>query len=166
MLGLEDVFAADGPLAAAMPGYRPRSGQIDMALDIADAISHQSPLCAEAGTGVGKTFAYLVPLLLDGRRAIVATHTRNLQDQIYFGDVPRLKAALGVELDVALLKGRANYYCHYRADQARPHGRKDAAVLSGLKAWVAQHESGDLDQYDGLPADWILKPQVSSTSEN
>lgn len=161
-----DIFAADGPLAGNLKAYRPRSGQVAMAEDIADAIHMQAPLCAEAGTGVGKTYAYLVPLLRDGRRAIVATHTRSLQDQLYFGDLPRLQQALGVNCSVALLKGRANYYCHYRAESAKPYNKTDEARLAGLKHWVAQHESGDLDQYDGLPADWSLKSQVSSTSEN
>lgn len=161
-----EIFAADGPLAGNLSAYRPRSGQLAMAEDIADAVSEQSPLCAEAGTGVGKTYAYLVPLLLDGRRAIVATHTRSLQDQLYFGDLPRLQQALGMACSVALLKGRSNYYCHYRAETAKPHSKTDEARLAGLKHWVAQHESGDLDQYDGLPADWSLKSQVTSTSEN
>ncbi len=161
-----EIFAENGPLAANLPGYRTRSGQVAMAEDIADAIQAQSVLCAEAGTGVGKTYAYLVPALLDGRRVIVATHTRSLQDQLFFGDLPRLKQALNVEFNAALLKGRSNYYCHERAERARGVTAEDEYLLAGLNAWVSQHESGDLDQYDGLPADWSLKSQVTSTSEN
>ncbi len=162
----EALFAADGPLATNLKGYRMRSGQVAMAEDIADAISAQSVLCAEAGTGVGKTYAYLVPALLDGQRVIVATHTRSLQDQLFFGDLPRLKQALGIEFSAALLKGRSNYYCHERADRARGDTAEDEYLLAGLAEWVSRHDSGDMDQYDGLPADWSLKSQVTSTSEN
>lgn len=159
-------FGPEGPLARQLPHYRPREGQLQMAADVADALWQQSALVAEAGTGVGKTYAYLVPLLRDGRRAIVATHTRSLQDQLYFQDLPRLQAALGTRAAVALLKGRGNYYCHQRAETARPRDRGDGAVLAALRQWVAQHESGDLDQFDGLPADWPLKSQVTSTVDN
>lgn len=137
-----------------------------MAEDVAEAMRAQSILCAEAGTGVGKTFAYLVPALQDGRRVIIATHTRNLQDQLYFNDIPRLLQALNMQAPVALLKGRANYYCHERADKAQGQQQRDEVILADLHQWAARHDSGDLDQYDGLPADSPLRSQVTSTSDN
>ena len=112
MSALAAVFSTAGPLAAAIPGYRPRSQQLEMAERIAEAIERNTVLVAEAGTGTGKTFAYLVPALLSGGKVIVSTGTRNLQDQLFSKDIPTVKAALGAPAQVALLKGRANYVCH------------------------------------------------------
>lgn len=166
MQHIAEVFASSGPLATALDGYRERAGQLAMAEDLEQALQRREHLVAEAGTGVGKTFAYLVPVMRSGQRTIIATHTRSLQDQLYFGDIPRLRRALGQSLDLALLKGRSNYYCHQRADQAQAKNQSQAEELAGLRLWVGSHDSGDLDQYDGLPADWPLKSQVTSTADN
>ncbi|MDR0440765.1 MAG: ATP-dependent DNA helicase, partial [Candidatus Accumulibacter sp.] len=122
-MSLADVFAAAGPLAAAISGYRPRTQQVDMAERIAAAIEANAVLVAEAGTGTGKTFAYLVPAFLSGGKVIVSTGTRNLQDQLFSKDIPTVKKALGAPAQVALLKGRANYVCHYHLKRALDDGR-------------------------------------------
>src|SRR5262245_52943276 len=111
MQDLEEIFGADGPLARAVPGFRPRGVQLQMAEAVARALAERRWLVAEAGTGTGKTYAYLVPAMLAGRRVIVSTGTRTLQDQLFHRDLPMLGAALGRGITVALLKGRSNYLC-------------------------------------------------------
>ena len=123
MSDLEFVFAADGPLAETIPGYRVRVEQAQMAQAIADAIKHGGQLVAEAGTGTGKTFAYLVPALLSGGKVIVSTGTKTLQDQLFNRDLPAVRDALKVPVTVAMLKGRANYVCHFHLDRAAKEGR-------------------------------------------
>ncbi|HRM93242.1 MAG TPA: ATP-dependent DNA helicase, partial [Alicycliphilus sp.] len=113
------AFAADGPLARAQPHFRPRAEQTAMAQAVAEAIEDHAPLVVEAGTGVGKTFAYLVPALLSGERVVVSTATKALQDQLYGRDLPLLLRALALPLCTALLKGRASYLCRHRLQQAR-----------------------------------------------
>src|SRR5689334_21410307 len=112
-------FAADGPLARADDRYFPREAQLQMADAVSLAIDQAGSLVVEAGTGVGKTFAYLVPVLISGKRALVSTATKNLQDQLYFRDLPRLREALGLPANIALLKGRGSYLCRHRLAQAR-----------------------------------------------
>src|SRR5580658_2843469 len=114
MLDLEDIFGPDGPLARTLPDFRVRREQLRMAQRVADALSARESLVVEAGTGTGKTFAYLVPALLSGARVLISTGTRTLQDQLFAKDLPLVSAALGRPARVALLKGRANYLCHYR----------------------------------------------------
>ncbi|MDO9292773.1 MAG: ATP-dependent DNA helicase, partial [Hydrogenophaga sp.] len=114
------LFAAGGPLAASTPGgLQPRQAQIQMARAVAEALETQTWLAVEAGTGVGKTFAYLAPLLLSGRRALLSTATQSLQEQLYARDIPALSRALGLPVRVALLKGRSSYVCLQRLEQAR-----------------------------------------------
>jgi ATP-dependent DNA helicase DinG len=108
---LDDIFGDDGPLARALPGFRPRESQLQMANHVAQALQQNRWLVVEAGTGTGKTFAYLVPALLSGKRVIVSTGTRTLQDQLFHRDLPLLGRVLGRGVRVALLKGRANYLC-------------------------------------------------------
>ena len=107
-----------GDLARAIAGFAPRPAQSRMAEAVSDAMEAREHLIAEAGTGTGKTYAYLVPALLSGQRVIVSTGTRALQDQLYHRDLPRVRDALGIGLKTALLKGRANYLCHYRLRQS------------------------------------------------
>ena len=108
---VEDAFSPDGALARAVEGYEPRVGQRDMAHAVADCVEHGGTLLAEAGTGTGKTLAYLIPAILSGHRVIVSTGTKNLQEQIYFKDLPALQRALDVRFTAALMKGRGNYLC-------------------------------------------------------
>lgn len=109
MQDLSELFGADGPLSRAMPGFVPRTSQLHMAERVAASLSQRGQLLVEAGTGTGKTFAYLVPALLCGGQVVVSTGTRTLQDQLFARDVPLLARVLGRGLRVALLKGRANY---------------------------------------------------------
>jgi ATP-dependent DNA helicase DinG len=113
------ALAAGGPLAQTLEGFVPRQAQQHLAQAVAEAMDGRDSLVAEAGTGTGKTYAYLVPALLSGQRVIVSTGTRALQDQLYHRDLPRVRQALGVGLKTALLKGRANYLCLYRMEQAK-----------------------------------------------
>ncbi len=164
------ALAEDGALARAIEGYAPRPPQQRLADAIAETIQARGELIAEAGTGTGKTYAYLVPALLSGKRTIVSTGTRALQDQLYHRDLPRVRNALGARLKTALLKGRANYLCWYRLDQARNEGlfpsRESAAQLTRLHAWAGSSGSGDLAGVDFLPEDSPLWPQVTSTTDN
>jgi ATP-dependent DNA helicase DinG len=164
------ALAGDGPLAASLPGYSPRPGQQQLASAVADAIDDRATLIAEAGTGTGKTYAYLVPALLSGERVIVSTGTRALQDQLFHRDLPRVRAALGAPVKAALLKGRANYLCRYRLEQARGEGRfasRDVATqFSRVVAWSGRTRSGDLAELAELPEDSPLWPQVTSTAES
>src|SRR5262249_47323583 len=110
---LPAIFGEEGPLARGTPGYRFRPQQLALAQAVAEAIEQRAQLIAEAGTGTGKTFAYLVPALLSGGKVIISSGTKTLQDQLFERDLPHVRAALRVPVTVALLKGRANYVCHY-----------------------------------------------------
>src|SRR5690554_1629953 len=114
---LSDVFSPEGPIAQAEPDYRPRPAQLELAQAIEATLTQRSTLIAEAGTGTGKTWAYLVPAFLSGSKVLVSTGTRTLQDQLFHRDVPRLRKALQLSIDVALLKGRSNYVCHYHLER-------------------------------------------------
>ncbi|HMN77418.1 MAG TPA: ATP-dependent DNA helicase [Burkholderiaceae bacterium] len=163
-------FAAGGALACADPLYTPRQVQFEMARAVAVAIEARSALVVEAGTGVGKTFAYLVPTLLSGARALVSTATKSLQDQLFLRDVPRLRDALQAPVTVALLKGRASYLCLHRLAQARESGllpdRWAVRALARIERWARTTASGDLAEVDGLDERSSLIPLVTSTREN
>ncbi|HBK55516.1 MAG TPA: helicase [Xanthomonadales bacterium] len=164
------ALAPDGPLSAVVEGFVARDGQLALAEAIADAIEASDCLIAEAGTGIGKTFAYLVPVLLSGRRTIVSTGTRALQDQLFHRDLPRVRAALGISVKAALLKGRSNYLCLYRAERARGDFRfGDARVTANLHDildWSRSTASGDLGEIGSLADDSPLWPAITSTVEN
>ena len=165
-----DALGEEGALARAIEGYVPRPPQQRMAEAVAQTILAQDELIAEAGTGTGKTYAYLVPTLLSGRRTIISTGTRALQDQLFHRDLPRVRSALGVRLKTALLKGRANYLCWYRLERARSDdlftSRETAAQLVKLSAWAGGSASGDLAGVDFVAEDSPLWPQVTSTADN
>jgi len=164
------AFAGDGPLAASDPGFLPREAQDTLAARIAQAVDRRETLVAEAGTGVGKTFAYLVPLLLSGRRALVSTATKSLQDQLFLRDLPRLRDALGVPVRMALLKGRASYLCRHRLVQARTGAqlpdRFAVRALHRVAQWAQSTRSGDLAEIEGLDDRSPVIPLVTSTREN
>lgn len=166
----QQALAADGALAQRLQGYAPRIAQQHLAAAIAQAIEQRAELIAEAGTGTGKTYAYLVPALLSGLRTIISTGTRALQDQLYHRDLPRVRQALGVGVRSALLKGRANYLCLYRMQQtqAEPRfsSRETVAQFHRVVAWAGRTQSGDLAELADLPEDSPLRPQVTSTAEN
>jgi ATP-dependent DNA helicase DinG len=164
------AFAADGPLAASDAKYMSREVQHRMSQAIAVAVEQRSALVVEAGTGVGKTFAYLVPLLLSGRRALVSTATKSLQDQLFLRDLPRLRDALRVPLRMALLKGRASYLCRHHLALARDSeelsDRFALRTLARVEQWAQGTRSGDLAEIDGLDDRSPVIPLVTSTREN
>ena len=164
------ALAEDGPLAQRLAGYTSRPAQARLAGAIADAFEQRGCLIAEAGTGTGKTYAYLVPALLSGQRVIISTGTRALQDQLYHRDLPRVREALGVGVRSALLKGRANYLCLYRMNQAkgepRFHSRESVAQFQRVLAWSSRTKRGDLAELADIPEDTPLWPQITSTAEN
>ncbi len=165
---LTAVFAADGPLAREVKDYAPRAVQVTMADAVRDALARQQTLVVEAGTGTGKTFAYLVPALLAGQRVVISTGTLNLQDQLFYRDLPRVRDALGLPARIALLKGRANYLCRHRLDKAvqQPAGRHEIVKLRELQAWAQKTESGEMQECGALNPDDALLPRVTSTAEN
>lgn len=164
------AFAHGGPLAEADPGYAERTAQKRMAAAVAEAIDAREALVVEAGTGVGKTFGYLVPVLLSGRRALVSTATKSLQDQLFLRDLPRLREALRVPVSLALLKGRGSYVCLHRLDQARQTAelpdRWAVRALAKVEAWAQATTSGDLAEVEGLDERSPVIPLVTSTREN
>ncbi len=167
---LSEVFAADGPLAAGVPGYRLRSEQLELAERIAAAIADNLVLIAEAGTGTGKTYAYLVPALLAGGKVIVSTGTRNLQDQLFSRDIPTIRQALKAPVKVALLKGRANYLCHYHLERALADGRflsrDDAAYAQRIARFAKRTSSGDKAECADVPENATVWATVTSTRDN
>ena len=164
------LLGAEGPFAREVPNFAPRETQRRMADAVAAAIEEGGTLVAEAGTGTGKTFAYLVPALLSGKRVIVSTGTRNLQDQLFHRDLPRVRSVLGAKVDAALLKGRANYLCLYRSEQAAREGtfssRAQADDLQAIRAWGKRTRSGDRSELAEVPEGSPLWPRVTSTTEN
>jgi ATP-dependent DNA helicase DinG len=167
---LAPVFGPDGPLARALPAYRFRTQQLAMAAAVARAIAERTPLLAEAGTGTGKTFAYVVPALLSGGKVIVSTGTKTLQDQLFQRDLPLVRDALKVPVTVALLKGRANYVCHYHLGRARQAdsfvSRADAGYLGRIESFARTSETGDKAELTTVPDTAAIWAQVTSTRDN
>jgi len=159
-----------GVLAAEVPGFAARAPQLEMAGAVEQALEEGSALIVEAGTGIGKTFAYLVPALLSGKRVIISTGTRHLQDQLFHRDLPTVRNALAVAGRAALLKGRANYLCHHRLAVTRSEGRLDSrrevSQLEAIQDWAGRTASGDIAELSGIPEDASVWPRVTSTAEN
>ena len=169
-LAVDAAFALDGALARADERYVQREVQLRMALGVARAVDAREALVVEAGTGVGKTFAYLVPVLLSGARALISTATKSLQDQLFLRDLPRLRDALQVPVSVALLKGRGSYLCTHRLKLARQADtlpdRWAARTLARVELWARGTVSGDLAEIDGLDERSSVIPLVTSSREN
>ncbi|HTQ76921.1 MAG TPA: ATP-dependent DNA helicase [Burkholderiales bacterium] len=170
MNALERAFAAGGPLAAQVPGYRPRPQQLEMARAILAAIESGGTLAVEAGTGTGKTFAYLVPALLAGGKIVVSTGTRTLQDQLYDRDLPAVREALAAGASTALLKGRSNYVCLYRLQRSLAEGRlesrEDAAQLRRIERFARSSLTGDRADLADVPENAPAWQHATSTREN
>ncbi len=164
------AFDAGGPLARLDAGYKPREPQLQMSRAVARALSRRQALVVEAGTGVGKTFAYLVPTLLAGSRALISTATKSLQDQLFLRDLPRLTRALNTPVRLALLKGRSSYLCLHRMKEARVSGefpdRRTALSLARIERWALGTATGDFAEIDGLDERSPIIPIVSSSREN
>ena len=167
---LASLFSPDGALAAHIENFRARPQQVEMAQAIAEAINANGQLIAEAGTGTGKTFAYLVPALLAGGKVIVSTGTKNLQDQLFQRDLPTVRDALKAPVSVALLKGRANYVCHYHLERALSDGRfatrEDVRHLGKIAKYAKVTQSGDRSGLADVPENAPVWMQVTSTRDN
>jgi ATP-dependent DNA helicase DinG len=167
---VQEAFAPLGVLARATDHFSPRQGQTDMALAVADVVAHGGNLVVEAGTGVGKTFAYLVPALLSGERVLLSTATKALQDQLFARDLPRLVQALNLPVRLALLKGRSSYLCTHRMEMARRDtqipDRHTVHLLSRVETWSLSTRTGDLAELPGLDERSPLIPLITSNREN
>jgi ATP-dependent DNA helicase DinG len=166
---IDRLFGAGGPLAPAVGTFKPRQSQTEMAKAIAHAIAQQQVLMAEAGTGTGKTFAYLVPALLWGGKTIVSTGTKNLQDQLFLRDIPTVRAALRAPVSVALLKGRSNYVCHFHLERTLQNGRltsrDDVGHLREIARFIKMTHSGDKAELAKVPENASVWNLVTSTRD-
>jgi len=164
------LLDADGPFADTLTGFAPRAEQIRMAAAVEQNLAGSGTLVVEAGTGIGKTLAYLVPVLLSGERTIISTGTKTLQDQLFFRDLPLVRETLGLSVQPALLKGRANYLCLHRMQLARTDGRlpsrEAVAELEKLSEWSSRTVDGDLSIAGVVSEDSGLMPLVTSTPDN
>ncbi|MFZ9060862.1 MAG: ATP-dependent DNA helicase, partial [Steroidobacteraceae bacterium] len=172
MSQIAELLGPDGPLVGAIPAFEHRPEQQTMAAWVDEALAGRGTLAVEAGTGTGKTYAYLVPALLSGLRVVVSTAPRTLQDQLYHRDLPMLAAALGRPVKVTLLKGRSNYLCKYRlaglAQTPELPGLAAAptrAALGRVLEWAGVTRMGDVSEVDDLPDDHPVWPAVTSTRE-
>ncbi|MHB1237163.1 MAG: ATP-dependent DNA helicase [Gallionella sp.] len=167
---VERFFSEQSPLATEVASFRPRAQQREMALAVAEAIRENAILVVEAGTGTGKTFAYLVPALLAGGKVIISTGTKNLQDQLFQKDLPMVRDALKAPVSVALLKGRANYVCHYHLARTESDGmfktREDIRHLGKIKSYAKVSDSGDKSGLADVPENAAIWMQVTSTRDN
>lgn len=165
-----ESFAQNGDLSRHIPNFKSRQSQLDLADRVSLAIDQSSALVAEAGTGTGKTFAYLVPALLSGKRVLVSTATKNLQDQLFQKDLPLVRDALGIPVTVALLKGRQNYVCHFHLERALLDGRlgskQDVHYLQVIKQFKEQTRSGDKSDCLGVPESAAVWSLVTSNRDN
>ncbi len=170
MNNLTAIFSDDGPLADTIHGYRMRTQQLEMAQAIEDAIKQGKQLVAEAGTGTGKTFAYLVPALMSGGKVIISTGTKTLQDQLFTRDLPAVRDALKVPVTVSMLKGRSNYVCHFHLERAINEGRfvsrEDANYVQKIRAFAENTSSGDKAELVDVPENATIWPAVTSTRDN
>ena len=162
---VDAAFADDGVLARAVDNFEPRASQRKMAAAVANTLEHGGVLLAEAGTGTGKTLAYLVPAILNRQRVLISTGTKNLQEQIYFKDIPTLQTALGVPFRATYMKGRANYLCLHRLDQLRAHPAVPHDFVSMMDEWRRVTETGDRAELSELPEDSSWWSDVAATAE-
>jgi ATP-dependent DNA helicase DinG len=167
---VDHVFEDDGVLAQAVPEFESRPGQRAMALAVAEVIEEGGVLLAEAGTGTGKTLAYLVPAILSRRRVLVSTGTKTLQEQIFDKDLPELRTALGVPFTATCMKGRGNYLCLHRFDAFRENPLAmafvDRDLANALTEWAGRTDTGDRAELETLPDDLTVWPEIAATSEN
>ncbi len=166
MLSAAEILAQDGPVARLIDGFHARADQQSMATAVEAALADGEPLLCEAGTGTGKTFAYLVPALQSGQRVVISTGTKHLQDQLFQKDLPLIRKALGQPVEVALLKGRGNYLCRYRFQQTLQSGNGPLARLQALNEWARTTTDGDLSEFAELADNDMLRASVTSTTDN
>ena len=170
-LTIQDIFSRQGPFARADDSFRERPAQLELAQAIEDTIATGGTLVAEAGTGTGKTWAYLVPAILGGGKVLVSTGTRTLQDQLFTRDLPRVREVLGLPVTIALLKGRSNYVCHYhleklQSDDRGLKSRNEVHQLRQIQTFMQRSETGDRADLGQIPEDADIWNRVTSTREN
>jgi ATP-dependent DNA helicase DinG len=167
---IKQFFSEKGDLSHSIDGYRVRQEQIDISILIDEAITHKKKLIVEAGTGIGKTFAYLVPAFLSRGKIIISTATKNLQDQLFTKDIPMIRGALKVPVSLAMLKGRSNYLCHLRLKNAMIEGafmtKEDVTYLHLVNQHVKHSKDGDRAELGNIPESSSIWSQVTSTKEN
>ena len=167
---IDKWFAAHGLLAQTIPGFRVRTAQLQMAQAVHATIKNHDTLIVEAGTGTGKTFAYLLPAFLYGGKVIISTGTKTLQDQLFTRDLPAIRQALNAPVTVALLKGRANYVCHYHLEQAQEHGlfasRQDIKTLQAITRFTNYTKTGDKSEFTEVPENSPVWDKVTSSRDN
>ncbi|MBI3605839.1 MAG: DEAD/DEAH box helicase [Nitrospirae bacterium] len=160
LTGIERFFSQNGPLSKQFSRYEERPSQIEMAKKVMEALVKEDQVMIEAGTGTGKTFAYLVPALLSGKKVILSTGTRHLQDQIYFKDLPVLREIFSRPVSALLMKGKENYLCKYRyagfSSSPLLYKREETLYLDQMMAWARQTEKGDKAELTGIPEDLEL----------
>jgi len=164
-----EIFAPAGPIATALPGFEARGGQLQMAAAVASVFEDGGVLLAEAGTGTGKTLAYLVPAILSRQRVLISTGTKNLQEQIFFKDIPLLRDTLDVKFTATYMKGRGNYLCLHRFDEFRETGiqsHDDKHHLRLIDEWRGTTETGDRSEIEDLPEDLPFWNDISASAEN
>ena len=170
MTDYAEIFGPDGWLASRIEGYSHRPQQQEMAAAVDRILQQRGALVCEAGTGTGKTFAYLVPALMSGLKVIISTGTKNLQDQLFHRDLPRVRESLASPVSTALLKGRANYLCIHRLDNTLVEEirltREQLSQLSEIRDWSASTVSGDIAEMSSIPEDASIWPIVTSTTDN
>ena len=169
MQSIHDILGSHGPLAKQVSGFAARAEQQAMAEAVADALEQHSSLIVEAGTGTGKTFAYLVPALLSGQKIIISTGTKNLQDQLYHRDLPVVRQALSVPVSVALLKGRSNYLCLHRLNLAEEGHYSSPAMakkVQRIRRWAGQTQNGDVAELSTLSENDPIWARVTSNADN
>ncbi len=167
---MEEIFKLDGPLSKKISDYKYRSDQVDMASAIYESIESGEILVAEAGTGTGKTFAYLVPTFLHNRKSIISTGTKTLQDQLFNKDIPKIMHSLGVKRKVSLLKGRSNYVCHHFFHRTKEEGRftskEEIQILLEIEKYIGKTETGDRSNCENVPENSEVWDSVVSSRDN
>jgi ATP-dependent DNA helicase DinG len=166
VIDLSEFFAEQSPLKEFLPGFQPRAGQAWMAEAVAETIANLDKLVVEAGTGTGKTFAYLLPALISGRKTIISTGTKALQDQLYHRDLPLIGKAVGRPVTTALLKGRANYLCVHRLDQVDDIAPSLIGDYTAVREWRHRTDAGDRAELSDVAEDSPIWPLVTSTADN
>ncbi len=167
---IEEFFKNSGPLSEIVSNFHEREDQIEMAKIVNESIEEKDSLIVEAGTGVGKTFSYLVPALINGGKVVISTATKNLQDQLFFKDIPTIRDALKIPIDINILKGRSNYICKLRMENALLEGqflnKVDAKYIHEIKKISDHSESGEISDFNNIPEKSTIWPFVTSTKEN
>jgi ATP-dependent DNA helicase DinG len=167
---IEEFFKNSGPLSEIIDNFHEREDQINMAKIVNKTIEEKDSLIVEAGTGIGKTFSYLVPALMNGGKVVISTATKNLQDQLFLKDIPTIRDALKIPININILKGRSNYICQLRMENALLKGqflnREDAKFIHEIKKISDHSDVGEISEFNNIPENSTIWPFVTSTKEN